>query len=77
MERGLLATAALPLSGERACGLWLTRRGVAGHVIVGSATRQRRALAAGHGLSGRSYRMMNELPTLLMVVIVISVIVKF
>lgn len=38
---------------------------------------QRRALAAGHGLSGRSYRMMNELPTLLMVVIVISVIVKF
>lgn len=38
---------------------------------------QRRALAAGQGLSGRSYRMMNELPTLLMVVIVISVIVKF
>ena len=38
---------------------------------------RRRALAAGHGLSGRSYRMMNELPTLLMVVIVISVIVKF
>ena len=38
---------------------------------------QRRALAAGHGLSGRSYRMMNELPTLLMMVIVISVIVKF
>ena len=38
---------------------------------------QRRALAAGHGLSGRSYRMMNELPTLQMVVIVISVIVKF
>ena len=38
---------------------------------------QRRALAAGHGLSGRSYRMMNELPTLLMVIIVVSVIVKF
>lgn len=38
---------------------------------------QRRALAAGHGLSGRSYRMMNEVPTLLMVVIVVSVIVKF
>ena len=37
---------------------------------------QRRALAAGQGLSGRSYRMMNELPTLLMVVIVISVIVR-
>lgn len=38
---------------------------------------QRRALAAGHGLSGRRYRLMNELPTLLMVVIVVSVIVKF
>lgn len=38
---------------------------------------QRRALLAGRGLSGRRYRMMNELPTLLMVVIVLSVIVKF
>lgn len=38
---------------------------------------QRRALAAGRGLSGRSYRMMNELPTILMVVIVLAVIVKF
>lgn len=38
---------------------------------------QRRKLVAGHGLSGRSYRMMNELPTLLMVVIVLSVILKF
>ena len=28
-------------------------------------------------LSGRTYRLMNELPTLLMVVIVLSVIVKF
>lgn len=38
---------------------------------------QRKALLAGRGLSGRSYRMMNELPTLLMVLIVLSVIVKF
>lgn len=38
---------------------------------------QRKALLAGHGLSGRRYRMMNELPTLFMVVIVVSVIVKF
>lgn len=38
---------------------------------------QRKALAAGRGLSGRRYRMMNELPTLLMIVIVLSVIVKF
>ena len=28
-------------------------------------------------LTGRTFRMMNELPTLLMVVIVLSVIVKF
>lgn len=40
--------------------------------------RQRKDLAAGKGgLSGRRYRMMNEVPTLLMVVIVTSVIVKF
>ncbi|MCV2879023.1 CopD family protein [Sedimentimonas flavescens] len=40
--------------------------------------RQRKALADGSNtLSGRQYRMMNEVPTLFMVVIVISVIVKF
>ncbi|MDS9466816.1 CopD family protein [Paracoccus sp. MBLB3053] len=44
------------------------------HVWLGG---QRRQLATGRGLSGRSYRMMNELPTLLMVVIVLSVILKF
>jgi putative membrane protein len=38
---------------------------------------QRKALARGQGLSGRRYRMMNELPTLFMVVIVLSVIVRF
>ena len=38
---------------------------------------QRKALARGRGLSGRRYRMMNELPTLFMVVIVLSVIVRF
>ncbi|WP_028716418.1 CopD family protein [Paracoccus sp. J39] len=38
---------------------------------------QRKALLRGQGLSGRRYRMMNELPTLFMVVIVLSVIVKF
>ncbi|MTH78284.1 protoporphyrinogen oxidase HemJ [Paracoccus aestuariivivens] len=38
---------------------------------------QRRQLAKGKALSGRRYRMMNELPTILMVVIVLSVIVKF
>jgi len=39
---------------------------------------QRKAFEQGrNGLSGRQYRMMNEVPTLLMVVIVLSVIVKF
>lgn len=38
---------------------------------------QRKALLAGRGLSGRGYRMMNEVPTLLMALIVLSVIVKF
>ena len=37
----------------------------------------RKALARGQGLTGRRYRMMNELPTLLMVVIVVSVILRF
>jgi putative membrane protein len=38
---------------------------------------QRKLLAQGGGLTGRKYRLMNEVPTLLMVVIVLSVIVKF
>ena len=38
---------------------------------------QRKALARGQGLTGRRYRMMNELPTLLMIVIVLSVFIKF
>lgn len=38
---------------------------------------QRTAILDGRGLNGRGYRMMNELPTLLMLVIVLSVVVKF
>ena len=38
---------------------------------------QRRALQAAQGHPGRLYRIMNEVPTLLMIVIVLSVIVKF
>ena len=38
---------------------------------------QRRALAAGRSAGGRRHRIMNEVPTLLMVPIVVSVIVKF
>ena len=37
----------------------------------------RRKLMRGEGASGRTYRMMNEVPTLFMVVIVLSVILKF
>ena len=39
---------------------------------------RRKDFAAGQNtLTGRRYRMMNEVPTLLMIVIVLSVIVKF
>ena len=38
---------------------------------------ERKKLARGKGSTGRRYRLMNEVPTLLMVVIVLSVIVKF
>lgn len=40
--------------------------------------RRRKAFAAGEDtLTGRQYRMMNEVPTVLMVIIVLSVVVKF
>ena len=40
--------------------------------------RRRKDFAAGQNLrTGRQFRMMNELPTLLMLVIVLSVVVKF
>lgn len=40
--------------------------------------RRRKELAAGTNTrSGRTYRLMNEVPTLLMIVIVISVVVKY
>lgn len=38
---------------------------------------QRRNLVEGRVLSGRSYRIANEAPTLLMIVIVLSVVIKF
>lgn len=45
------------------------------HMWLGS---RRKDFAAGrNALSGRTYRMMNEVPTVLMLVIVFSVIVKF
>lgn len=40
--------------------------------------RRRKDFAAGQNLrTGRQFRMMNEIPTLLMLVIVLSVVVKF
>lgn len=45
------------------------------HMWLGA---RRRTLAAGTDtVSGKSYRMMNEVPTLLMIIIVFAVIVKF
>ncbi|NBB81635.1 MAG: protoporphyrinogen oxidase HemJ [Verrucomicrobia bacterium] len=41
------------------------------------AGRRKAFMAGGNTLTGRQYRMMNEVPTLLMVVIVLSVVVKF
>lgn len=41
------------------------------------AMRRQAFLNGTNTLSGRTYRMMNELPTLLMIVIVFSVIMKF
>lgn len=38
---------------------------------------QRELLLQGTGRSGRSYRMMNEVPTILMIGIVLSVIIKY
>ena len=41
-------------------------------------SRRRKAFAAGaNALDGRTYRIMNEVPTLLLVLIVVAVIVKF
>jgi putative membrane protein len=39
--------------------------------------RRKDFLAGTNSLTGRQYRMMNEVPTLLMILIVLSVVVKF
>jgi len=41
------------------------------------AARRNDFVAGRNRLTGRQYRMMNEVPTVLMIVIVLSVIVKF
>ena len=45
------------------------------HMWLGG--RRKDFVAGSNRLTGRQYRMMNEVPTILMVVIVLSVIVKF
>ncbi len=43
------------------------------HVWLG---RQRKAVATGKALTGRQYRLANEIPTVLMLVILIAVVVR-
>jgi protoporphyrinogen IX oxidase len=45
------------------------------HIWLG--IRRKDFVAGNNAISGRSYRMMNEVPTLLLIIIVTSVIVKF
>ena len=45
------------------------------HIWLG--IKRKGFVGSQNGLSGRSYRLMNEVPTVLMLVIVFSVIVKF
>jgi putative membrane protein len=58
---------------------WLKAVSVLGmtwfHMWLG--LRRKDFIAGGNTVTGRQYRMMNEVPTLLMLVIVFSVIVKF
>lgn len=58
---------------------WLKFGGVVGMTAFHMwLAKKRKVFAAGENqLTGRQYRMMNEVPTILMVVIVISVVVKF
>lgn len=41
------------------------------------ARRRKEFMVGGNQLTGRGYRLMNEVPTLLLIIIVFSVIVKF
>ena len=58
---------------------WTKAGGVVGMTLFHHwLARRRKEFAAGQNvLSGRQYRMMNEVPTVLMAVIVLSVIVRF
>ncbi|ABG30150.1 protoporphyrinogen oxidase HemJ [Roseobacter denitrificans] len=58
---------------------WLKFLGVFGMTAFHMwLAKKRKVFAAGENqLTGKQYRMMNEVPTILMVIIVISVVVKF
>lgn len=43
------------------------------HIWLG---KERKAVAAGQGRTGRAYRMANEVPTVLMLLIIIAVVVR-
>ncbi|MGP9803451.1 CopD family protein [Paracoccus sp. NSM] len=57
---------------------WVKAAGVLGMTVFHVwCVRETRRLTAGEAKKGRHYRMMNEVPTLLMVAIVSAVIIKF
>ena len=58
---------------------WMKVLGVVGMTAFHMwLAKKRKVFAAGvNDLTGRQYRMMNEVPTVLMVLIVVSVVVKF
>lgn len=75
---GLILTATPGVVDWSAAWAWVKAAGVIGMTAFHFAcAAERRALAEGRGRSGRTYRMMNEIPTLLMILIVAAVIVRF
>lgn len=57
---------------------WVKAAGVIGMTMFHMwCARERRLLSGGRAQSGRRYRLMNEVPTLMMIAIVSAVIVKF
>jgi len=76
---GLLLVATPGIVDWSAIWPWIKAAGVIGmtwfHMWLG---KQRKAFAAGKNvLTGRTFRMMNEVPTILLVAIVLAVVVKF
>lgn len=70
---GLALLAWFPVAGWVVAKLVLVGGLVAFHVWCG---RQIKALAAGRGLTAKAYRLWNEVPTVLLVLIVLLVVLK-